>query len=162
MIYGPNTTAVQSIIDRVARITDYEIRLLDAAWHSTWDSVNDSVRDTGWQTAKDRAANPSLDADNDAALEEAREAAWDSATARAIDASWDAARGEALDAVNDAAKDAVWDELRSIAWAATLATVTYDLATIEGPYTIFQRDLLMAAWVTAFGMPDGLIASAAT
>lgn len=170
MIYGPNTTAVQSIIDRVARMTDDEIQLLDEAGDSTWDSVNDSVRDTGWQTAKDRAANPSLDADNDAALEEAREAAWDSATARAIDAHWGASLGEAWEAAKaaarDAGKDADWGEGLSPglspAWATILAAITYDLATIEGPYTIFQRDLLMAPWVSVYGMPEGLIEGAAT
>ena len=45
----------------------------------------------------------------------------------------------------------------SAAWYAVLATVTYDLATIDGPYTIAQRDLLLAPWVKVCGMPDGLV-----
>lgn len=44
---------------------------------------------------------------------------------------------------------------------ATLAAVTYDLATIDGPYTITHRDLLLAPWVSVCGMPEGLIATTA-
>ena len=32
-----------------------------------------------------------------------------------------------------------------------------DLATIDGPYTIAQRDLLLAPWVEVCGMPEGLV-----
>jgi hypothetical protein len=39
---------------------------------------------------------------------------------------------------------------------AILGTVTYDLATEEGHYTIAHRDLLLAPWVSVCGMPDGL------
>ena len=57
----------------------------------------------------------------------------------------------------DAARDAAWDAARD----ALLATVTYDIATETGPYTIAQRDLLLAPWVKVCGMPEGLIATAA-
>ena len=185
MIYGPNTTAVQSIIDRVARMTDDEIQLLDAAWDSTGDPVRDvswdkprtpgdamrnAVRDVFWDAGKDAGK----DAVNDAVNDAVRDEAWDAAADRAIDAHWDASLGEAWDAAKaaarDAGKDADWGEYLSPglspglspAWATILAALTYDLATIEGPYTIFQRDLLMAPWVSVYGMPEGLIESAAT
>jgi hypothetical protein len=35
--------------------------------------------------------------------------------------------------------------------------VTYDLATIDGPYTIAQRDLLLAPWIEVMGPIEGLI-----
>jgi hypothetical protein len=37
-----------------------------------------------------------------------------------------------------------------------LATLTFDLATKDGPYTIAQRDLLLAPWVSVVGLPEGL------
>ena len=100
MIYGPNTEAAQSIIDRIPTLTEDEDNRLDAARSATWGA--------------------------------------------AIDAAW------------DAYWDAAWDAARSAAWGATLATITYDLATETGPYTIAQRDLLLAPWVEVCGMPEGL------
>ena len=76
-------------------------------------------------------------------------AAWDAARDAAWDATWDATWNAAWDAAWDAARDAARD--------AIVATVTYDLATETGPYTIAQRDLLLAPWVKVCGMPDGLV-----
>ena len=104
MIYGPNTRAVQAIIDRIPTLTDDECKQLTAAYGAV------------------------------------------------IDAAWDAARYAAWDAAGYAARDAAWDA----AWDATLAAVTYDLATIDGHYTIAQRDLLMTPWIEVCGMPEGL------
>lgn len=104
MIYGPNTEAVQSIIDRIPALTTDEVNLLDAAW----------------AVARDAS----------------RSAARSAARCAARCAAWCAAWGAANDAI--------------------FATVTYDLATEEGHYTITQRDLLLAPWVSVCGMPDGL------
>ena len=56
----------------------------------------------------------------------------------------------------NAAWEAAWNATRN----AVLATVTYDLATEDGPYTIVQRDLLFAPWVEVCGMPEALCPTA--
>ena len=132
MIYGPNTEAVQSVIDRISTLTEDECKQLAAARVA----ARDEARGAAWG----------------AALYAARRAAWDEARGAAWDATWDASRSAARAAARDASIDAVR--------AAILATVTYDLATIDGHYTIAQRDRLMAPWVSVCGMPDGLIATA--
>ena len=73
----------------------------------------------------------------------------DAASGAASGAAWAAASGATWDAVRDAARVAASDA----AWAIA----TYDLATIDGPYTIAQRDLLLAPWVSVCGMPEGLV-----
>ena len=113
MTYGPNTAAVQAIIDRIPTLTEDEVNRRGAVWNAVWNA--------------------------------ARYAAWGAAR--------DAARYAAIDAAWGAAWDAAWDAIRD----ALLATVTYDLATIDGPYTIAQRDLLLAPWVEVCGMPEGLV-----
>ena len=125
MIYGLNTPAVASIIDRISALTEDECNRLEAAW----DAANGAANDTAWS------------------------AAWDAAWNANRDASKSAASGAAWDAASGAAWYAAW----SAAWYAVLATVTYDLATIDGPYTIAQRDLLLAPWVEVCGMPEGLV-----
>ena len=121
MIYGPNTEAVQSVIDRISTLTKDEYKQLGAAWNAAYDTAWEAGYDAAWEAVHDAA----------------READ--------CYAAWEAVYG----AANVAARDAV------------LATVTYDLATINGPYTIAQRDLLLAPWVSVCGMPEGLIARAA-
>ena len=124
MIYGPNTEAVQSVIDRIPALTEDECKQLAAVWSAAYYAADD--------------------------------AAWY--------AAWGAAEGAARVAAYNAANDAAYNAARGAAWyasrAAVLATVTYDLATIDGPYTIAQRDLLMTPWIEVCGMPDGLIATA--
>ena len=112
MIYGPNTEAVQSVIDRIPTLTEDECKRLAAALSAAWSAA--------WSAA------------SDAARYAARSAAWD--------AAWDAAWAAAWATV----RDAPWAAVRD----AILATVTYDLATETGPYTIAQRDLLLAPWVS--------------
>ena len=96
-----------------------------------------------------------------AAWSAAWSAAWIGSWIGSWDAAWDAARDAAWDATWDAtwnaAWDAAWDAARDAARDAIVATVTYDLATETGPYTIAQRDLLLAPWVKVCGMPDGLV-----
>ena len=84
---------------------------------------------------------PTLTEDECKRLNAAWSAAWSAAWIGSWIGSWDAA----WDAARDAARDAI------------VATVTYDLATETGPYTIAQRDLLLAPWVKVCGMPDGLV-----
>ena len=107
MIYGPNTEAVQSVIDRISTLTTDEYKQLGAAWNAAYDTAWEAGYDAAWEAVHDAA----------------READ--------CYAAWEAVYG----AANVAARDAV------------LATVTYDLATEEGFYTIAQRDLLLAPWV---------------
>ena len=118
-IYGPNTEAVQAIIDRISTLTKDEIDRLSAAWDAAYDAT--------WNAAWNAARNAAYDA--------ARHAAWNATR----NATWKAPRNEDWSAAYDEACDA--------AWSATLVTVTYDLATEDGPYTIAQRDLLLAPWV---------------
>lgn len=91
------------------------------------------------------------------------EAAWDAGGSAAWEASWSAACEPgctaaweaAWSAARSAATGASWFAARGATWFATidalLATVTYDIATEEGPYTIAQRDLLLAPWVSVCG-----------
>jgi hypothetical protein len=69
------------------------------------------------------------------------------------DAAWDAAGDAAWAAARAAAGAAAWDA----AWNAAGAIVTYDLATPTGPYTIAQRDLLLAPWISVMGPIEGLV-----
>ena len=119
MIYGPNTAAVQSIIDRIPTLTDDEIKRLGAAWDAAWDASRSAARDA--------VAGASWYAAMHASRYAAMHAAWD--------AAWGAA----------------WDASRSAAMSTVLATVTYDLATETGPYTIAQRDMLLAPWIEVCG-----------
>ena len=136
MIYGPNTLAVQSIIDRIPTLTYAEVNRLGATWAAVWDAARDAFWSAAWYAARGAA--------NDAANDANRGAVWS--------AAWDAARDAAIDASRGADWYAAWYAGRD----AIIATLTYDLATIDGPYTIVQRDLLLAPWVEVCGMPDGL------
>lgn len=129
MTYGPNTEAVQSIINCIPTLTKDEVNRLGATWSA--------ARRAAWSTAK-RAAR-------DEAGSEARDEAWGEARDEAWGATWNEAWSEAKDATRYAAWGAAIDAL--------LATVTYDLATETGPYTIARRDLLLAPWVEVCGMP---------
>jgi len=143
MIYGPNTAAVQSIIDRIPTLTEDEIKRLDAAWYAATDAARYAAIDAAMYAARDAA----MYATRDAAMYAAWDAAWEATRDAATDATWYAARYAARYAAIDAARE------------ATLATVTYDLATVDGPYTIAQRDLLLAPWVEVCGLPEGLVAA---
>ena len=133
MIYGPNTEAVQSIIDRIPTLTEDECKQLTAAYGAAMDAAGYA----SWGAAYG--------------------ATWNAARVAAWYAAWDEARDAALNASYYASYYAAY----GAAMDAVLATVTYDLATIDGPYTIAQRDLLLAPWIEVCGMPDGLIARAA-
>ena len=110
-MYGPNTEAVQAIIDRISTLTEDECKQLTAIWDAAWG------------------------------------AGWNATRYAAMGAAWGAARDAAWDAPIGASRDAAWYASRD----AVLATVTYDLATDDGPYTIAQRDLLLAPWVSVCG-----------
>lgn len=82
-MYGPNTEAVQSIIDRISTLTEDECNRLGAAWEAAYDA--------SW----------------DAARYAAMDAAWDAGWGAAMGAAWDAAYGAAEGAAWYAAWDAV-------------------------------------------------------
>ena len=140
MIYGPNTEAVQSIIDRIPTLTEDECNRLEAAWAAAWDAARDANRYAA-MSAADGAA---------------RYATWDAAR----DAGWYATRDAARYAIRYATRYAAIDAYWAAARDAILTTVTYDLATETGSYTIAHRDLLLAPWIEVCGMPEGLIATA--
>ena len=133
MIYGPHTTAVQSIIDRISTLTDGEIQLLDTAWEGNLNVA----RDAAWYAAGTADWYGAWSADWDAV--------WSAATGTAPGGAWSAD----WNGVTYASWGAVWD--------ATLASLTYDLATENGSYTTAERDLLLAPWVSVCGMPEGLV-----
>ena len=145
MIYGPNSAAVQAIIDRIPTLTEDECNRLVAAWYATWGAVRDAAWDAAWS----------------ATWGAVRDAAWDAAWYATWYATWGAAWDAAWYATWGAVRDAAWDAAWYATWGAVRATLTYDLATIDGHYTIAQRDLLLAPWIEVCGMPEGLIATAA-
>jgi hypothetical protein len=156
MIYGPNTSAVQAIINRISTLTTDQVNILDAFMEASWDASRDAALAMAWDRAWDAFMEASWDASRDAALAMAWDRAWDEALHTARHSFRKAWNNEA----KYAALDAAWDKAKDMASHATLATVTYDLATIEGPYTIAQRDLLLAPWVIVCGMPEQLDANA--
>ena len=137
-MYGPNTKAVQSIIDRMTVLTEDEVISLAAAWYAGYGEAYDEAGDVAWGAAWDAAWY--------AADGVARVPAWDAARY----AAGFAARNATWDGARYAIRDAVWDGARD----AIAATVSYDLATEDGPYTITQRDMLLAPWVSVCGLPS--------
>ena len=78
--YGPNTEAVEALIEKIKTITPEQVEaVLDATW------------ETGWNAALDAARN--------AALDVAWTATWAAARNAALDAAYDAAREPVLDAI---------------------------------------------------------------
>ena len=127
MIYEPNTKAVQSIIDRISVLTEDEVNRLSASSEANWDSALAETWNAAYKAAYNAAYNAAPD--------------------------WDAVKDATYNAIINAAWYAAWYAAKD----AILATVTYDLATLDGPYTIAQRDLLLAPWVSVCGMPEALI-----
>ena len=75
--YGPNTEAVEALIEKIKTITPEQVEaVLDATW------------ETGWNAALDAARN--------AALDVAWTATWAAARNAALDAAYDAAREPVL------------------------------------------------------------------
>ena len=87
MIYGPNTEAVQSIIDRIPTLTEDEIKRLGAAWSAANGAAWNAAIDAAWSAAREEAWS--------AAWYAACGAAW-GAAGGAVLASWDAARDALL------------------------------------------------------------------
>ena len=141
MIYGLNTPSVQAIIDRIPTLTEDECKRLaaardadyGAAWSADYGSARNAAYDATWNATWNATWKATLDATRDAVYVATRNAAWN--------------------ATRDAAYGAAWNAI----WDATLATLTYDLATEDGSYTIAHRDLLLAPWVSVCGMPEALI-----
>ncbi|MEI6478631.1 MAG: hypothetical protein WCO52_06695 [bacterium] len=138
-IYGPKTAVVEAIIDRIPKLTMEEFRSLHRGWDAVWGVDGSSA---------------SMDAAY-VARYAAKDAAWGAAWDAVRCAAWDAARQANWDATGEVVLPGTYLG-PEVTWEVVLAIVTYDLATIEGSYTIFQRGLLMAPWVEVFGMPEGL------
>ena len=134
MIYGPNTAAVCSILARTGTLTVEELRLLNTAASyagPAWSRLQFASEAAGWASWY-------------AGRYEAEKAAMNAAEHAASSEAWVAARGIIV--------HSAWFAVRF----AIDATITYDLATTDGPYTIFLRDVLLAPWVSVCGMPAGL------
>jgi plasmid maintenance system antidote protein VapI len=79
--------------------------------------------------------------------------------------AWSVARSAAWSVARSVARSVAWSVAWSVAgYSAGYSAghsagyvVTYDLATIDGPYTIAQRDLLLAPWIEVMGPIEGLI-----
>ena len=132
-MYGPNTKAVESIMDLIPTLHYEEVDRLGATWAADWDAARDAYWSPAWYAARGAVNNAARVANRDAYWSTARSAAM----LVTLDAGWSEARDAAWDASND----------------AMIAMVTYDLATIDGDYTIAQRDLLLAPWIKVCGMP---------
>ena len=182
--FGPQWQAIVEIVRKSAAMTEDEAKRLDATWHAArdaaWDAVcaaRDQACDAAWHAAWDATRDDEWDAARDAANAAARDAAWEAAwhdlrvaagvpagdanRAAAGVTAWHAARVAAgIVPAGDVPWSAAWNATYvaagDAAYAAAGAIVTWDLATESGPYTIAQRDLLIAPWVSVFGMPEGL------
>jgi plasmid maintenance system antidote protein VapI len=93
--------------------------------------------------------------------------------AQRLSAAWSATESVAWSVARSAAWSVARSVARSVAWSVAWSVagysagysaghsagyvVTYDLATIDGPYTIAQRDLLLAPWIEVMGPIEGLI-----
>jgi hypothetical protein len=74
--YGPQTAEIESLIAKIATLTDEQVQALEAAWYAAWDDA--------WNAALDSA----LDAIWNASLNDALDATWEGD----LDSSWNAAR----------------------------------------------------------------------
>ena len=147
-IYGPKTAVVEAIIDRIIKITKEELNSLCRGWNAAWGV---GVVAAGVYSA---AASASMDAAY-VANRVVRWAAWGAAWEAVRCAAWDAARAANWDATGEVVLPGTYLGAE-LTWDTILAIVTYDLATENGLYTIVQRDLLLAPWVSVFGLPEGL------
>lgn len=88
LCFGPNGGDVVRLLDRAARLTADEVKLLDAAWDAArraarvaawgaaWDAAWGAARDVAWDVAWDAARRAARDAARDAAGNAAGVAAW--------------------------------------------------------------------------------------
>jgi hypothetical protein len=139
-------TTEQMVRDRLALGIDITDDALADTFGPQWRAVVNLVHQSASLTPEQAKG---LDAARDAT----RVAAWVAAGVAARVAAGDAARVAAGNAAWAAAGAAAWDA----AWNAAGAIVTYDLATPTGPYTIAQRDLLLAPWISVMGPIEGLV-----
>jgi hypothetical protein len=83
MKYGPNTPAVEALIERAGQMTAAEAESLDISWSDLRASARYAALDAVW----------------DAAWSAAWDAVWDAVWAAARDAAWGVAWGAVRDAV---------------------------------------------------------------
>jgi len=106
--FGPNTEAIEAIIERLKTMTVDEAEALGSAWNSAWNSARVAARDA------------------------ARDAAWNSARYAAWDSVWDAAWDAARDLVWDAAWDAAWDAILALLVRDKITPEQFDI--LYGPW----------------------------
>lgn len=76
MIYGPNTEAVQSVVDRIPALTEDECKQLAAVWNAAYYAADDAAWYAAYGAAWGAAMDAAYNAANDAAYDAARGAAW--------------------------------------------------------------------------------------
>jgi hypothetical protein len=139
-------TTEQMVRDRLALGIDITDEDLADTFGPQWRAVIHIVRRTAVMT-KDEAQRLSV--------------AWSATESVAWSVAWSVARS----AARSVAGYVAWSVAGySTGYAAGHSAghsagyvVTYDLATIDGPYTIAQRDLLFAPWIEVMGPIEGLI-----
>jgi hypothetical protein len=159
-------TTEQMVRDRLALGIDITDEDLADTFGPQWRAVIHIVRRTAVMTVAEAqrlsaAESAARSVAHSAAWSVARSAAWSAARSAARSAAWSAAGSAARSVARSAAWSAARSAARSAAWSAAGyvagSVVTYDLATIDGPYTIAQRDLLLAPWIEVMGPIEGLI-----
>jgi hypothetical protein len=139
-------TTEQMVRDRLALGIDITDEDLADTFGPQWRAVIHIVRRSAVMT-DDEAQR----------LNAAESVAWSAAGSAAGYAAWSAAWSAAGSAAGYAAWSAAGSAAGYAAGYAAGSVVTYDLATIDGPYTIAQRDLLLAPWIEVMGPIEGLI-----
>ena len=97
--YGPNTTEVEALLEKIKTITPEQAKALDAPWDAPWKAVWGAVWTAVWGAGRE--------AGREAALEAALEAAWVAVRETAWDAGWVAVRDAVLVTVT---KDLISEE----------------------------------------------------
>ena len=130
-VFGPQWRAVVRVVRKAAALTPGEADELAAARYAARGAARDAARNAA----------------RDAARYAARGAARNAARRAARDATWYAAWYVAWDATRRAAWYVAWYAAKYATWDAAWVAVVWDLATPDGPFTIEQRDMLIASWL---------------
>ena len=132
MMYGPQTSEIEKLIEVIRGLTDEQINDLSSI--VAWDAYYQAARDAAWHAAWC------------ATLDEVRYAARDATRDATWGAAWDATRYAAWHAAWCATRDAA----RYAAWDAVEALLVRDLITDDG-FTQEHYELLTWPWRTVIG-----------
>jgi len=135
--FGPNTVAVQAVIDRTKTLTPDEVDRIGAALAASSRGERDATCDVAWRAARDATRYVEWDAARSATVDAARGAAWFTYWG----APWDPAWNDARDAADRAREDAISGAARH----AAAAELTRDLISED------HYNLLMAPWRAGVG-----------